>query len=178
MKIYTKTGDKGETSLFGGERVPKYHARIHAYGTIDELNSFLGLIRDQKIKEHYRESLSNIQSVLFTLGSHLATKDRDMQKVLPPIVKNDVDKLENEIDEMDKELPQMKNFILPGGHTTVSYIHVARAICRRAERELHEIEEDINPLIHQYINRLSDYLFTLARKVGQDLGVREILWNV
>ena len=177
MKIYTKTGDKGETSLFGGERVPKHHARIHAYGTIDELNSFVGLIKDQDINDEYKKILLKIQETLFSLGSHLATKDEKMISMLPELQEENIEELEKEIDSMDKELPQMKSFILPGGHTIVSYIHVARSICRRAERELHEVDEEVNPIIHKYVNRLSDYFFTLARKVGQDLEVEEIPWN-
>ena len=134
FKIYTKTGDKGQTSLLGGTRLPKQHIRIEAYGTVDELNSFIGLIRDQAIDQHSKKTLIEIQDRLFTLGSLLAADPVKNKMTLPQISEDDVQLLEKEMDEMDKALPEMKHFILPGGHTTVSYCHVSRCICRRAER--------------------------------------------
>ncbi len=186
MKIYTKTGDQGKTSLFGGTRVDKYNIRIEAYGTIDELNSYIGLIRDQKIDQKTYNSLIKIQNDLFTLGAMLATpleKEKLKSGVnrlkISSISDNDVEFLENEIDKMIKILPKMTNFILPGGHTTASFCHIARSICRRAERiivQLHHIEP-VNKYILIYINRLSDYLFVLARKLTKDNKAEEIQWN-
>ncbi len=185
MKIYTKTGDKGTTALYGGTRVPKHHLRIEAYGTTDELNSYIGLIRDQKIDARTSETLLKVQNELFTLGAMLATppekeklksgKDRlNIHKVTP----KNILFLEEEIDYMDKLLPQMTNFILPGGHQTVSFCHVARCVCRRAERltvHLHQ-NEPIDESILKYLNRLSDYLFVLARKLTLDNKSVEIPW--
>jgi cob(I)alamin adenosyltransferase len=186
MKIYTKTGDKGKTSLFGGTRVPKYNLRIEAYGTVDELNSYIGLIRDQKIDKNSFDVLVKIQNELFTLGSMLATpKDKEKLKSgkdrlnIPKITEEDIAFLENEMDKMDNDLPAMTNFILPGGHTTVSYCHIARTVCRRAERitvNLSE-EEDINTITISYLNRLSDYLFVLARKLTIDNQAIEVAWK-
>ena len=185
MKIYTKTGDKGTTSLFSGARVPKHHLRIESYGTIDELNSYLGLIKDQNIGKHYQSVLYQIQNDLFVIGSMLATPAED-QKLkngrdrlnIFTIDSDAIQLLEKEIDAMDAELPQMTNFILPGGHTTVSYCHITRCICRRAERLIVELNdnESINENILRYVNRLSDYLFVLARKLTKDLNVEEIKW--
>lgn len=186
MKIYTKTGDKGQTSLFGGTRVSKYHNRIKAYGTIDELNSFIGLIRDQKIDKKSTKTLIKIQNDLFTLGAMLATpKNKEKLKSgknrldIPKVEEKDIKFLEQEIDKMNKELPIMKNFILPGGHTTVSYCHIARCVCRRAERIVVSITEteQINPDTLTYLNRLSDYLFVLARKLTKDNQANEIPWK-
>ncbi|MFK5957401.1 MAG: cob(I)yrinic acid a,c-diamide adenosyltransferase [Lutibacter sp.] len=185
MKIYTKTGDKGKTSLFGGTRVPKYNLRIEAYGTVDELNSYIGLIRDQKIEEHTSNILLKIQHELFTLGSMLATPPE--KKVLKSgkerlninkINSKSIELLENEMDSMNKSLPTMTHFILPGGHTTVSYCHIARCICRRAERISTQLsdESSIEPQILVYLNRLSDYLFVLARKLTIDNNAQEIKW--
>ena len=185
MKIYTKTGDTGKTSLFGGTRVPKYHLRIEAYGTVDELNSHIGLIRDQPNDNKTISALLNIQNKLFTIGAMLATppeketlksgKDRlNIYKVS----NDDILFLENEIDFMEKSLPQMTNFILPGGHQTVSFCHIARCVCRRAERltvQLNELEPT-NEYILAYLNRLSDYLFVLARKLTIDNKAKEIAW--
>lgn len=185
MKVYTKTGDKGKTSLFGGTRVPKYDLRIEAYGTVDELNSFIGLIRDQKIDSQSFETLIKIQNELFTLGSMLATpKDKEKLKSgkerlnIPKISENDIIHLEKEMDKMDKNLPAMTNFILPGGHSTVSYCHIARTICRRAERITVQLSnlEDINLITISYLNRLSDYLFVLARKLTIDNQAKEVAW--
>ncbi|MEN8124648.1 MAG: cob(I)yrinic acid a,c-diamide adenosyltransferase [Bacteroidota bacterium] len=186
MKIYTKTGDQGETSLFGGTRVKKYHIRIEAYGTVDELNSYIGLIRDQKINQESFNSLIKIQNDLFTLGAMLATppekenlKSGAERLKISKISENDIQFLENEIDIMNESLPKMTNFILPGGHTTVSFCHIARSICRRTERiavQLHHVEP-INKNIMIYLNRLSDYLFVLARKLSKDNKAEEIQWK-
>ncbi len=185
MNIYTKTGDQGETSLFGGTRVNKYNIRIEAYGTIDELNSYIGLIRDQKIDQKTYDSLIKIQNQLFTIGAMLATpSDKEKLKNNKERLKifklsiNDIHFLEKEIDKMNEDLPIMKNFILPGGHTTVSFCHITRSICRRAERitvQLHHIEK-VNENILIYLNRLSDYLFVLARKLTKDNKAKEIPW--
>lgn len=185
MKIYTKTGDKGETTLFGGTRVKKYDLRIEAYGTIDELNSHIGLIRDQKIDSSTFDSLIKIQNELFTLGAMLATppnkeklkSGKDRLKI-PKINDSAIQFLENEMDKMNETLPPMKSFVLPGGHTTVSYCHISRCICRRAERLTVELNdnEKINNSILIYLNRLSDYLFVLARKLTLDNNATEIPW--
>ncbi len=179
MKIYTKTGDEGFTSLYGGKRVTKNHARIEAYGTIDELNSFIGLLRDQEIATIHKEFLLKIQTELFSVGAIMATpndnqKRLNIQKVKPEAIKS----LEFEIDRMDAQLPQMTHFILPGGHPVVSYCHVSRSICRRAERLAYELNhfEPLDAEVLQYLNRLSDYLFVLARKLTLELKVEEIKW--
>ena len=190
FKIYTKTGDKGETSLFGGARVPKSHIRVEAYGTVDELNSYIGLITDLIATPQYKTVLKEVQDRLFTIGSILATEPSKQMKT-PDLKNEDIELLENEIDTMDAALPPLKNFILPGGHSTVSFCNIARTVCRRAERlvinlVLLEKEEGqpINPnnelgqaLSIQYLNRLSDYLFILGRKIAKDLGAEEILWK-
>lgn len=185
MKIYTKTGDKGSTSLFGGTRVPKHHLRIESYGTVDELNSYIGLIRDQNIDSFVRKTLSKIQSDLFTLGAMLATppeketlKSGKERLNIYKITDDSIQFLEDEIDLMNKTLPQMTHFILPGGHQTVSFCHIARCVCRRAERLSVALNEDepINSNVLMYLNRLSDYLFVLARKLTQDLKAEEIKW--
>lgn len=185
MKVYTKTGDQGTTALFGGTRVPKDHIRIESYGTVDELNSHIGLIRDQEMNRHYKEVLVEIQDRLFTIGAILATPpDKEILKSGAPrlqnlgIVESDITYLENEIDEMEANLPPMTHFVLPGGHTTVSYCHIARCVCRRAERlavHLNHIEP-IAPIAIKYLNRLSDYLFVLARKLSADLHADEVKW--
>jgi len=186
MKIYTKTGDKGKTSLFGGERVPKHHIRIEAYGTVDELNSFIGLIKDQKIDEDTKKTLLKIQTELFTLGAMLATptnkeklKNGKDRLNIPKLNSNTIAFLEKEMDVINENLPPMTHFILPGGHPVVSYCHIARSVCRRAERicTLLNEENPINELIIIYLNRLSDYLFTLARKFSNDFKVEEIKWT-
>lgn len=185
MKIYTKTGDGGTTALFGGTRVPKDHIRIDSYGTVDELNSYIGLIRDQEIVAHYKEILIEIQDRLFTVGAILATPpEKEVLKNGQPRLKNlgiletDILLLENEIDSMESALPTMTHFVLPGGHTTVSYCHIARCVCRRAERlAVHlDHQESVEPLTIQYLNRLSDYLFVLARKLTFDLNAEEVKW--
>lgn len=179
MKIYTKTGDKGLTSLFGGKRVPKHHLRIEAYGTVDELNSYIGLIRDQKIDSDTFNVLIEIQDRLFTLGSMLATEPGNDKVKVPQLFENDIVLLENEIDKMNETLPEMRSFVLPGGHQTVSFCHLARCVCRRAERlavHLAEVEQ-VQELIVKYLNRLSDYLFVLSRKLTQDNNAKEIPWK-
>ncbi len=185
MKIYTKTGDKGTTALFGGTRVSKHHIRIDSYGTIDELNAWLGLIRDQKIDNHSKKLLAIIQDKLFTIGAILAT---DPEKALlksgkerlniPKINASDIELLEKEMDAMNVSLPPMTHFILPGGHTTVSSCHIARTVCRRAERMATQLfeKEPFDENVLSYINRLSDYLFVLARKLSKDLKADEIKW--
>jgi cob(I)alamin adenosyltransferase len=179
MKIYTKTGDAGTTSLFGGKRVPKHHLRIETYGTVDELNCLIGLVADQEVNKNRLDLLRGIQSTLFTLGSHLAAEPGKKHAYLPQLNDSMPEPLEAEIDAMDAQLPPLKNFILPGGHPSVSYCHLARTVCRRAERlvvALSEVEE-INPIIIKYLNRLSDYFFVLARKMGSELQVEEIPWH-
>jgi cob(I)alamin adenosyltransferase len=179
MKVYTKTGDTGETSLFGGKRVKKYNLRINAYGTSDELNSWIGLIRDQDIDKHYKTILNEVQDRIFTLGSQLAA-DPDKPKLkMPHIEAKDIELLETEIDKMDESLPAMTKFTLPGGHTTVSYCHLGRCVCRRCERLVIELSDEavVDPLIIQYLNRLSDYLFVLGRKLAQDLNAEEVYWE-
>ena len=185
MKIYTKTGDSGTTALFGGTRVAKHHIRIESYGTIDELNSWLGLLRDQEMDSDIKKSLVSIQKKLFTVGAILATdpeksilKNGKERLNIPKIAEKDVEFLEKKIDSMNENLPTMTHFILPGGHTTVSYCHIARTVCRRAERlatHLYENEPFDERVLH-YINRLSDYLFVLARKLSSDLGAEEVKW--
>lgn len=178
FKIYTKTGDTGETGLFGGARVPKYHPRVEAYGTVDELNSYIGLLRDLIETPQYRAVLKEIQDRLFTLGAVLAS-DPDNKILTFDLTETDVQLLENQIDSMESALPTLKNFILPGGHVTVSYCNIARTVCRRAERLVVALcaEQPTNPLSIQYLNRLSDYLFVLGRKAGLDLGVQEVIWK-
>jgi len=185
MKIYTKTGDKGTTSLFGGTRVSKHHIRIESYGTVDELNSHIGLVRDQEIISHYKDILIEIQNKLFTVGAILATdpkkailKSGKERLNIPKISDKDIELLEKEIDSMNESLPPMTNFILPGGHQTVSFCHIARGVCRRAER-LAVALNDLEPFQSEtltYLNRLSDYLFVLARKLSYDLQADEVKW--
>ena len=177
FKIYTKTGDAGSTALFGGTRLPKNHLRIETYGTIDELNSYLGVVRDSVSDEPMRTTLKIVQDRLFAIGANLAS-DGDY-KVIPDIYLADVELLEREIDAIDEVLPPLKNFILPGGHPAVSFCHVARCVCRRAERltvALHH-DDPVEPLILQYLNRLSDYLFTLSRTLALDMQAEEIVWQ-
>ncbi|WP_075343251.1 cob(I)yrinic acid a,c-diamide adenosyltransferase [Tenacibaculum agarivorans] len=185
MKIYTKTGDKGTTALFGGSRVPKNHLRIESYGTVDELNSYIGLIRDQEIDQITRNALLKIQDELFTLGAMLATppekeilKNGKERLNIPKISDQSIAFLEVEMDRMNDALPQMTHFILPGGHQTVSFCHIARCVCRRAERlsvALHHIEP-VSESVLMYLNRLSDYLFVLARKLSKDVKADEVKW--
>lgn len=178
MKIYTKKGDTGETSLLGGARVKKYDLRIEAYGTVDELNSYMGLIRDFANAKQ-KPLIKSIQDNLFTMGSHLALEPGKTNIKLPQIDSSDIEALETAIDDMDSVLEPLKNFILPGGHPAVSHAHVARCICRRAERRCVELADqtEIDPIPVKYLNRLSDYLFTLARQFSMDYGAEEIAWT-
>jgi len=185
MKIYTKTGDTGETSLFGGTRVPKHNMRIDSYGTVDELNSWIGLVRDQPVDDKTKTFLIAVQDKLFTIGAILATpREKELLKNgkerlnISKVSNEDIAALEQEMDFMDQELPQMTHFILPGGNQSVSFCHITRTVCRRAERlasELHA-NEPIDPQVIKYLNRLSDYLFVLARKLSKDLQAEEIKW--
>ena len=179
MKVYTKTGDKGETSLFGGKRVLKSNVRIEAYGTSDELNSWIGLIRSQKIEENHIKVLVEIQDRIFTLGAQLAA-DPDKPKLkLPKIEEGDILFLESEMDRMDTALPPMTKFTLPGGNDVVSYCHIARTVCRRCERLIIELNQtaEVNDLVIKYVNRLSDYLFVLSRKLTIELNAKEEFWE-
>ncbi len=179
-KIYTKTGDTGETSLLGGKRVPKFHDRIEAYGTIDELNAFVGLIRDQDIDPHTAQVLLEVQDRLFTAESLIASDpENPPQRPLPTLIEEDVLLLEKEIDKMNETLPPLTSFILPGGHPVSSLAQVARCVCRRAERLTIKLDREnkVNPEVIRYLNRLSDYLFVLARKFISDKGGIETLWK-
>jgi len=179
MKIYTKKGDSGTTQLIGGTRVSKGSLRIESYGTVDELNSYIGLIRDQEINERYKLELIEIQDRLFTIGSSLASDPDKSTMKIPDLHESDIEFLELAIDEMDAELPEMKFFVLPGGHQTVSFCHVARCICRSSERIIVSLKEHdfVSELVFKYINRLSDYLFVLSRKLALDLGADEQPWK-
>lgn len=178
MKIYTKTGDVGETSLFGGRRVLKSELRIDAYGTIDELNSWIGLLGDIQNEASMKLQLKEIQDRLFTLGSTLAADPENEKLKTPDLLDSDVEILERAIDTMEITLEPLQYFVLPGGHINVSYCHIARTVCRRAERlcvALYNTEK-IHPLIVKYLNRLSDFLFVLSRKTAHDLNVEEVKW--
>ncbi|MFN5031807.1 MAG: cob(I)yrinic acid a,c-diamide adenosyltransferase [Flavobacteriia bacterium] len=179
MKIYTKKGDSGTTGLIGGTRVLKSSLRIESYGTIDELNSYIGVVRDQGIDIKYIEQLIEIQDRLFTIGSSLASDPEKSNMKIPDLKIEDISLLENWMDEMDAELPEMKFFVLPGGHQAVSFCHVARCVCRRSERLIVDLSqhEFVAELVTAYINRLSDYLFVLSRKIAQDLNVNEQPWK-
>ncbi len=178
MKIYTKTGDKGTTELIGGRRVSKAHIRIEAYGTVDELIAYIGLIRDQNIEAKHRERLIEIQDKLMICASLLAADENAKKLNLPQIIDEDIKNLERYIDEMEEGLPPMRCFVLPGGHTTVSYCHIARTVCRRAERQIIKLQQELptneQPLV--YINRLSDFIFMLSRRLSNDLNAIEIPW--
>lgn len=181
FKIYTKTGDKGKTSLIGGTKVPKSDIRIDSYGTVDELNSYIGLVSDLVTDAHSITILREIQDRLFTIGSSLACDpDKEPLMKIPDLKEEDIALLESEIDKMNEVLPPMKSFLLPGGHVAVSTAHVARCVCRRAERICVTMQEQgqfIEPIVIKYINRLSDYLFVLSRYIGHLLGVEEIPWK-
>ena len=181
MKIYTKTGDTGNTSLIGGTKVPKSHLRIESYGTVDELNSYIGLSNDLIQHPHANHMLKEIQDRLFTIGSSLACDpDKEPLMKIPDLKESDVVLLESEMDQMNEALPPMKSFILPGGHQAVSTLHVARCICRRAERICVHMQQEqlfVDPLVIKYLNRLSDYLFVLSRYIGQFLHAPEIPWK-
>jgi cob(I)alamin adenosyltransferase len=178
MKIYTKTGDKGLTSLIGGTRVPKFHLRIECYGTVDELNSYIGLIMCQEIDVHYQKTLKEIQDRLFTVGASLAADPEKSRMKIPDLHESDIGLLETEIDDMNEALPELKHFVLPGGNTVVAYCHIARCICRRAERLTVHLSSDsfVDEKMTIYLNRLSDYLFVLARKLNSDAKTEENIW--
>jgi cob(I)alamin adenosyltransferase len=181
LKIYTKTGDAGNTSLIGGTKVPKSHLRIESYGTVDELNSFIGLVYDHTPDDHSRQVLKEVQDRLFTIGSSLACDpDKEPKLKIPDLKDEDILLLEKEMDAMNEELPPMKSFILPGGHVAVSTTHVARCVCRRAERccvNMQQHQMPVEPIVIKYLNRLSDYLFVLARFTGHKLGVADQPWK-
>lgn len=180
-KIYTKTGDAGKTSLIGGTKVPKSHIRIETYGTVDELNSWIGMVSDQLTDNNAKTILKEIQDRLFTIGSALACDpDKEPKMKMPDLLETDVELLEKEMDKMNESLEPMRFFILPGGHPAISSAHVARCVCRRAERLCVAMQEEelfIDPLIIKYINRLSDYLFVLCRYTGHTMGIAEIPWK-
>lgn len=179
MKIYTKTGDQGTTSLIGGKRVPKNCARLESYGTIDELNSLLGMIRSYPIGQTIADELVEIQSRLFDVGGNLATAPENAVSETPlGVSETDIEKLENAIDRMESEVPPLKHFVLPGGDPCASCCHVARTVCRRAERRILDLaaEAPVDALVLKYVNRLSDYLFVLARKVARDADCEEMKW--
>ncbi|HAD97939.1 MAG TPA: cob(I)yrinic acid a,c-diamide adenosyltransferase [Cryomorphaceae bacterium] len=179
MKVYTRKGDTGETSLIGGTRVKKYNLRIEAYGTVDELNSFIGLIRDTAEASDQDALLMDIQNRLFTIGSELASDPENSRMKVPELQPADIEALEKAIDKMDEQLEPLKNFILPGGDLAASYCHVARCVCRRAERRVIELNEQaaVDPKIMKYLNRLSDYLFVVARYFTRQHGGVETLWK-
>lgn len=179
MKIYTKTGDKGQTSLIGGTRVPKHHVRIDSYGTVDELNSYIGLIGCQDIKIEYQNILKEIQDRLFTIGASLASDPERSKMKIPDLYESDITLLETEMDRMNAVLPDLKHFVLPGGNTIASYCHIARCICRRAERLTVSLAEQsfVDEKITVYLNRLSDYLFVLSRQIVHDFGAVENIWE-
>jgi cob(I)alamin adenosyltransferase len=179
MKIYTKTGDQGTTSLFGGKRVLKSDLRIDTYGTVDELNSWIGVLRDQPVNQNRSALLIEIQDRLFTIGSILATESGNTKVKIPMLTETDITFLEKEIDVMDTVLPPMKFFVLPGGHQAVSFGHVTRTVCRRAERlviALNQVDP-INELVIKYLNRLSDYLFVLCRMMSTSFNAPETPWK-
>jgi cob(I)alamin adenosyltransferase len=178
MKIYTKTGDEGLTSLIGGTRVPKYDLRIESYGTVDELNSYIGMIRDHDIHTDQKDTLKEIQDRLFTIGAALASDPEKSKMKIPDLHLSDITFLENQIDEMNVVLPELKHFILPGGSPVVSFCHVSRCVCRRAERIIVHLKEEsfVDEKVIVYLNRLSDYLFVLARKLCHDSKIPENQW--
>ncbi|MDX2302202.1 MAG: cob(I)yrinic acid a,c-diamide adenosyltransferase [Microscillaceae bacterium] len=179
MKIYTKTGDQGQTSLIGGVRVPKSHLRIETYGSVDELNSFIGLLRDQEVCTSRQDELKEIQDRLFTIGAYLASDPEKAKMKIPDLLEPDVTFLENKIDEMNEILPEMRNFILPGGHPSISFGHITRTVCRRVERLCVALKEEseVLPLVIIYLNRLSDYLFILCRWMHVTLNIDELPWK-
>jgi len=179
VKIYTKTGDQGTTALFGGQRLAKSDPRIDAYGTVDELNSYVGLLRDQPVNRDRQELLVHIQDRLFTIGAMLATEPGNTKVKIPHLSEEDILELERAIDQMESTLPPMKSFVLPGGHTAVSFGHVSRTVCRRAERLVVGLGhlEPVDAMVIKYLNRLSDYLFVLCRMMAQELGATETPWK-
>ncbi len=180
MRVYTKTGDDGTSGLIGGTRVEKYDLRLESYGTVDELNSWLGLIRSQPIDQNTREVLLSVQNNLFVIGARLATdlSRADLADKLP-LSMDDIAKLEKEMDLILDHLPPMEHFVLPGGSNTISYCHLARTVCRRAERRVCQLAKGVStpPEIIKYLNRLSDYLFVLSRKIAVDEQVDEVQWR-
>ena len=183
FKLYTKTGDDGNTCLLSGKRVSKHHVRIKAYGTIDELNAWVGMIRNFKIDKNIENTLKKIQNELMTMASQLADdtvpKAIKFVNILQPLGRENVEYLEEQIDLINSELSELKNFLIPGGHVIISYTHLARCTCRRAERFITELneKESISEIIISYINRLSDFLFILTRKLSNIYGVKEIIWS-
>ncbi|WP_439582294.1 cob(I)yrinic acid a,c-diamide adenosyltransferase [Dyadobacter bucti] len=179
MKIYTKTGDKGTTSLIGGTRLSKAHIRIDAYGTVDELNSYIGLLRDQPVNENRRDLLKEIQDRLFTIGSHLASESDQTRRILPDLRDEDLVLLEKEMDLITSKTPTLRAFVLPGGHQSVSFGHIARTVCRRAERTVIALgqDEEVEEIVIRYLNRLSDYLFMLCRAMTYELEIEEVTWK-
>ncbi|MET4106510.1 cob(I)yrinic acid a,c-diamide adenosyltransferase [Hymenobacter sp. UYP22] len=179
MKIYTKTGDKGLTSLIGGTRVPKSSLRIECYGTVDELNSYLGLVRDQDVNAGRRPLLKEVQDRLFTIGASLASDPEKSKMKIPDLHAEDVALLEQEMDRMNDGLPELRVFVLPGGHQSVSFAHVARCVCRRAERLVIHLQQDefVAELVVMYLNRLSDFLFVLSRQMAHELQAEEVKWE-
>ena len=181
FKIYTKTGDKGGTSLIGGVRVPKSHIRIESYGTVDELNSFIGMVNDMAANAETGDWLREIQDRLFTVGSVLATDPgKDVKMKLPDLHDTDVTWLEERIDQMNESLPEMRSYILPGGNLASSTCHVARCVCRRAERicvAMQEQQQEVPAIVIRYLNRLSDFLFVLARYISHKNNAPEIPWR-
>jgi len=179
MKIYTKTGDEGQTSLFGGKRVSKADIRIDSYGTVDELNAYIGLVSDQEVNKNRVDFLTDIQNKLFIIGSMLAAEPGNTKIKIPVLSDTDTEVLEKEIDTMEGHLQPLRFFVLPGGHTSVSFCHVARTVCRRAERLAIVLDQQdrIEPMIIRYLNRLSDYLFVLSRTMANELGVEERPWK-
>jgi cob(I)alamin adenosyltransferase len=178
FKIYTKTGDKGQTALFGGKRVSKSDLRVDAYGTVDELNAFIGFLSDNLENSGQKALLKSIQERLFTMGANLAS-DPAKHPPIPDIKTTDIEILESEIDNMEAILPPLQNFILPGGHPAVSVCHLCRTVCRRAERlvvALHK-KDPIDALILQYLNRLSDYFFVLSRMIAKENAIPENIWK-
>lgn len=177
MKVYTKTGDSGKTSLLNGQRVAKFHPRLHAYGTVDELNSWMGMVRGFATDD-LKQTIIDIQNALFAMGSHLAVEG-EVKFAMPTIPENGIGALENAMDQMDAQLPELRSFVLPGGHPAVSHCHVARTVCRRAERHVVALAEDaqVDETIVKYLNRLSDFLFVLSRKFAQDFNAEEIEWK-
>ncbi len=179
MKIYTRTGDNGTTSLIGGTRVSKSHIRIQSYGTVDELNSYIGLLRDQPVNEFRRDLLKEIQDRLFTVGSHLASEAGQTKRILPDLLEEDILLLEKEMDMIDTVVPKLRAFVLPGGHQSVSFGHISRTVCRRAERAVIHLaqQEEVDEIVIRYLNRLSDYLFMLCRAMTYELRAEEVIWH-
>lgn len=178
-KIYTKTGDKGNTSLLGGTRVPKYHVRIEAYGTVDELNASMGMLGEEQVLQSFLPLIREVQNKLFTLGSILANDPKKSHFEIPGIEEADIKNLEDAIDQLNDQLDLLKNFVLPGGHSANAWAHICRTVCRRAERRVVELAEqtELDPKVIRYLNRLSDWLFMVARFASKQSGAEEIIWK-